>query len=730
MSQVEPPPAAPYDQAPHAGTRVRRWATPPDVRGAVTLGELAIVAAAVAVAVVALTSLATAHLRVLTLGAVAGSTIALLAILAVLAWWAPGRPRVVLDLPGLAVLAVVALVAAWFYLPGFHYAAGDRDPGGYVMHAVSMARTHAWDLIDPVVRDGLPHGLGLEEPPGRFLGATIADPTTGQTIPIFYHLWPALLATAWNVHGWGGLSNVTPLVGVLSTLAITCLCRRVALRLASGTTDVGGATRQLWSLAAATVGGAILATNMLQVWQAKYPTAEMLSQLLFATATLCLVLAVDTRWCWPAGVCGALVAMGYLARADGVLIVAALIGLGALVWVAGQFDARAWWCTVGLAVVLPYALWQAYGPAERYTTANLHVPLPILLAGIAAVVAAALVLRRALRGRVECLAAIVTDRVFQRRVGVLLAAALTTLFVLGLLRPLFGQDLTDYNGRIIRTYDELSVYRLSWFFTWPGWALLIAGWWLVLVRRWRLTAWLVLVPLAGLLPLYAWHAENSPWLMWWGRRFLPTVLLGVVVLMAVAAGFLLAVGTQRVRAARSARRAGGGARATAPVIVTVVATVAAAAIVVGTGVTSSLPLRSHDEWGGSYDVERTLTELDPAPHAVFLWQPAAYCCAPPVTLFAGPLWMIWDQTSVLLPDDEADVGAAVQAYLAHFPDEPVYVVYERGAPPEMPGITIEPVRRFVGSLPRWQETFTVRPSEQMHIPYAFTVYRAMTAPVP
>src|SRR5690606_291435 len=109
----------------------------------------------------------------------------------------------------------------------------------------------------------------------------------------------------------------------------------------------------------------------------------------------------------------------------------------------------------------------------------------------------------------------------------------------------------------------------------------------------------------------------------------------------------------------------------------------------------------------------TLTELDPAPHAVFLWQPAAYCCAPPVTLFAGPLWMIWDQTSVLLPDDEADVGAAVQAYLAHFPDEPVYVVYERGAPPELPGITIEPVRRFVGSLPRWQETFTVRPSEQM-----------------
>jgi hypothetical protein len=71
----------------------------------------------------------------------------------------------------------------------------------------------------------------------------------------------------------------------------------------------------------------------------------------------------------------------------------------------------------------------------------------------------------------------------------------------------------------------------------------------------------------------------------------------------------------------------------------------------------------------------------------------------------------------------------VQAYLEHFPDEPVYVVYERGAPPEMPGITIEPVRRFVGSLPRWQETFTVRPSEQMHIPYAFTVYRAMTAPV-
>ena len=35
-----------------------------------------------------------------------------------------------------------------------------------------------------------------------------------------------------------------------------------------------------------------------------------------------------------------------------------------------RWDARAGWFAAGLGVVLPYGLWQAYGPAEQYTVGN------------------------------------------------------------------------------------------------------------------------------------------------------------------------------------------------------------------------------------------------------------------------------------------------------------------------------------------------------------------------
>ena len=273
--------------------------------------------AAIVVGVVAFASLATAHLGVLTLTSVIVGSGALLLVLIALLTLSGHRPRVVWDLPGLAVMAGALVVALWFYLPGFHYGAGDRDPGGYVMHAIAMARGHSYDFIDPVLAQGLP--VQVSSPDARFPGVWIADGATGRIVPQFYHLWPALLATSWNVGGWEGIASTTPFVGIVALLLAVTLARRVA----AGSGVVGG----LASLTAASATGLLLGTNMLQVWQAKYPTSEMLAQLLFTAALLGTVLAVQTRWRWPAGVVGLLVGIGYLNRADGLLIVLGFIAV-------------------------------------------------------------------------------------------------------------------------------------------------------------------------------------------------------------------------------------------------------------------------------------------------------------------------------------------------------------------------------------------------------------------
>src|SRR6266568_4308548 len=126
----------------------------------------------------------------------------------VVAWRASGRPRLVVDRGGLATLAGVTLIAAVLFFPGFAYGIG-KDPGAYVSHAIAIARTGSSTLEDPVLdRSRIPEvAVTPEDPVGRFPGIWIKDRTSQRTIVQFYHLWPALLASAFEAGGYTGLVN-------------------------------------------------------------------------------------------------------------------------------------------------------------------------------------------------------------------------------------------------------------------------------------------------------------------------------------------------------------------------------------------------------------------------------------------------------------------------------------------------------------------------------------------
>jgi hypothetical protein len=341
------------DGAQPTGTRRGRngwWSRPPE--GAVTVAELALLAAATVVGVLSTVALAAGHLGIFGPGVVFAGTALLVVGLALLARLKSAAfPRVTLDPAGLLPAAAGGVLGLVMFLPGFHYAAGDKDPGVYVMHAMAIARGHSIWIHDPLLAAGdLP--VQLAAPGARFPGIWISDAATGTIFPQFYHLWPALLATSYDVGGYGALVATTPLLGVLGVMLTVAVARRIAGPVAA------------WAAAL------LMATNMMQVWQAKYPTAEILSQVLFVGALLGVLVAVQTRWRWPALVAGLLVTIGYLGRPDGILLVLFAVGVLALLWVLRRWDARATWFAVGLAVPLPYAFWQAYGPAGAYTAAR------------------------------------------------------------------------------------------------------------------------------------------------------------------------------------------------------------------------------------------------------------------------------------------------------------------------------------------------------------------------
>ncbi|MDQ1719500.1 MAG: hypothetical protein QOE89_3453 [Pseudonocardiales bacterium] len=657
---------------------------------AVTLGELLLLAAATVVALVALVSLAAAHLHHHTpLVVSAGSVVAVLAAGLVVFRW--DRPAIRLDLTGLIPIVVGLGFAAVMMFPGFQYATGDRDPGAYVETAVAIQHYHSVEFPDDLVQAGLPGGVS----PGAEWPAIWDKPGhPGIILPQFYHLWPALLATAKDAGGFTGLFNTGPLLGVIAVGLAVAVARRLA------------------GWPAAWAAAVLLSSNMLEVWQAKYPTAEIFGQLLFVGALLGVVLAIRTGWKGAAAAAGVLVGLGYLERADGIIVVLmAWAFLAALVAIR-RFDARAAWFGGGLLAVLPYGFYQAYVVARAYTLANAVPSFAKVLAAMLALalVGLALAWQRTLAARVVSLADNGRRRLL---LGLAFVGICGLLGLIGGLRPkLFGRDYFMYAGKSMRSYDEISLIRLSWFFSLPGLFLMFAGVMFVALRTWRFDRWVVAIPTVALLVLYCYHAKNSAYMMWSTRRFVTTVVPGMVLLMGCGAALIVYC-----------------IRRYLPRLPQLVAVAVIGVLLAGLTVFNlreSVPLRNHNENGGSIEVEQAIARLAGDQKGVFLWERSAYCCNAPYQLFGGPLFTILDQSSAVVPATASAVPGALKTYVDHFAGtgRPVfYVADKKHTPPVIAGVTATKALQLVGSLPHWEETFVSRPKKTKDYPYDMTVYR-------
>jgi hypothetical protein len=653
-----------------------------DSRLSVTLAEALLLAAATVVGLVALVSLASAQLHHHTLPIVAvGSVVLVAAVVAVVVVF--DLPRLRLDLVGLAPILVGLAYTAVMVFPGFEYGSGDRDPGAYVEHAVAISRTHSIDFTDDLVAAHLTSAKwpALWPEPGH----------PGKILPQFYHLWPALLATAKDTGGFTGLFNTGPLLAVIAVGLAIAVARRLA------------------GIPAAWAVAVLLSTNMLEVWQAKYPTAEIFGQMLFLGAVLGVVLAIQSRWRAAAAIAGLLLGLSYLERPDAIVLI--LFGWAALaaLLAARRFDQQAAWFAVGLVALLPYGFFQAYHLAKTYTLAVKVPSLAKVLAAMVglAVVGAVLAWQRRFVAGLIAWAEPVRKRFL---LGTAFVGVCGALMLLGGLRPiLFGRDYFTSHGRHQRSFDEISLIRLSWFFSLPGLGLMLVGFGYVAWRRWHLDRWLVALPAAGLLLLYCYHLRNSPYMMWSTRRFVTTVVPGMVLLMGFGAALIFLLLRRYVNV--------------------LIASGAVAALVIGLMVfylSQSWPLRSHNENGGSIEVEKQIAAVAGDRRGVFLWEGSTYCCDAPYQLFGGPLFATVGQSSALMPSDATKASTSVAKYVEYFKasGRPVFYVADRTHPvPAAPGVTSTKVLQLAGALPHWEETYISRPKKSKDYPYDMTVYR-------
>jgi hypothetical protein len=438
--------------------------------------------------------------------------------------------------PALAVL----LTAVALQTRPSEYLMGGRDPGTYVAGMALIARTGGIAYVDPVVLS-IPRedvSLFYRTPEsgvpawGRFMGMPLESPETGRVVPEFFHLFPSFGAYLFEAMGVRGALAAPCLFGVLGTLAVFFTWRRV------------------FGTPVALVAALLLAVNVIQVWFARYPVAEPMSQFLLFLALWAFALWEERGATAFGLLAGAAFGLCLLVRIDNVLLA---VPLGLYLLVRRAHRALTW--SRARAVVLPllllagHAVFHAAFWSRKYLLSVLRrpyweQPVWVWAAAIAVVVAALLAVHRLEPRLVRWMEA--HGPLLRRAVSAgVVVLALYAYFLRPLLSAWAGADgntspplahrgwLLAFGFHRLAAHDAQSLVRLGWFVTWVVLALAVAGF-VLLVRRWQ-SRWLLPSLLGStytLFYLYKIRIYNDYYFAM--RRFMPVIVPWVLALAALA----------------------------------------------------------------------------------------------------------------------------------------------------------------------------------------------------
>jgi hypothetical protein len=421
------------------------------------------------------------------------------------------------DLGGLvAVMGAFAL-----YAHPAEYVLKDRDPGVYTVLAAKLARTGELLTRDPLVAAvSAFHEFeyGAKHPGFFILGGDLVAP---QFFPGPF-VWLGLGNLVGGV--WGGL-YVVPVFGAFS----------VGFAFMLG--------RELFGQWAGLVGAALMAVSYTQVWWARYPSSEVITQFFILAGLWAAARFVRGGGMGTGVLAGALLGGAMLVRIDAflaALVVPVLVGYDVLL---GRPLGR--WVSVFVPLLLLGGATALYASTigERYLDLiyELHVQdnivwISLFLLGAAVFTAAGVwALRQRWGG------GLVGFLTLHGRSAALLVAlvvvgcALWAYFVLpqpweGL--PEFWGDDVDPRAEF-DAYDRQVAVRMVWFLT-PAVAIMGATGFVLAAYRLNVARALLLGAILAFAGLYVALPNVAPDLPWATRRFVPVVFPGLCLLAGYA----------------------------------------------------------------------------------------------------------------------------------------------------------------------------------------------------
>ena len=422
-------------------------------------------------------------------------------------------------------LTLWLVLATWLFFRPHEFILGGADAGVYVNLGANIARTGGILIHDPTLAalDPSLHGALLRPlPPGELTpyylmpGFYVSGTPAGLIVPQFYPLHPVWQAVGYALGGLRAELLVTPLWGLLGALAVYFTVRR------------------LWGWRAGLLALAALSITALQVWFARYPTTEMLTQYLFWTGAWALIAWMDKRE--PRGLWAALagVALGqfFLTRIDAYVLLALPILVGIWLWWTHDWRWQDAWFFVPILSLAAHSLVHGVflsGPyffgLFRYSRGLISrsLVIPLVVVGLAALALIVLSARPRMRARAVTWVGARRSLWITGTVILLAAVAVFGYFV----RPHLGEVKTAvywYAGGEIPNLDRENLVRLGWYLGPAGIALGVAGMcWMLIKELNRRTVFLLGAGLFFSL-FYLWRIQANPHQVYAMRRYVPIVV--------------------------------------------------------------------------------------------------------------------------------------------------------------------------------------------------------------
>ncbi|MFN2136090.1 MAG: hypothetical protein ACK2UK_09065 [Candidatus Promineifilaceae bacterium] len=423
-----------------------------------------------------------------------------------------------------ALLFVVWLAAAaWLFFRPHEYIQGGADAGVYVSLGAEIAQHGAFALqdetlaqLDPRVQELFLRPLPTNPvaPAYLFPGFYVEDAAAGKVTPQFYPFHPIWQAIAFSF-------GATVESGVEAELLITGLWMMLAsVAVILTARELGGWPAALLTMAALTI-------TALQVWFARYPTTEALTQFLLWSGLWAML-----RWqgeAKPPGLwaltAGTALGTIFLVRIDMLVLLPILAAFMLWLWWRG-WKRSDWWFAVPLIVLIGHSFFHGVLFSAPYFYEHIGYGLQLLwrnwwlllLGGTASL--ALLWFLSAFRERRGAMGHH-RDPVVGTMAASFLAYALYGWFI----RPVVAEPVLRpdfYSETVLLLTNNENWLRFGWYLSGVGIWLGVAG---ICLLIWRVNGRSAVLVATGAAfsVIYLWNVRANPHQIYVMRRFVPAV---------------------------------------------------------------------------------------------------------------------------------------------------------------------------------------------------------------